>query len=79
VVHLPSGSVEAAISKGRTAMTDDLEQEDFDPEEYDDLEMLEILETIREDMEELGLRTLDEVIERIEELHRKLENQHKEL
>ncbi|WP_376795999.1 hypothetical protein [Thermogemmatispora sp.] len=60
-------------------MTDDLEQEDFDPEEYDDLEMLEILETIREDMEELGLRTLDEVIERIEELHRKLENQHKEL
>ncbi|MBX5451537.1 hypothetical protein [Thermogemmatispora sp.] len=60
-------------------MTDDIEQEDFDPEEYDDLEMLEILETIREDMEELGLRTLDEVIQRIEELHRKLENQHKEL
>ncbi|MBX5457227.1 MAG: hypothetical protein IRZ31_10020 [Thermogemmatispora sp.] len=59
-------------------MTDDLEQEEFDPEEYDDLEMLEILETIRDDMEELGLRTLDEVIERIEELHRKLENQHKE-
>ncbi|WP_069801157.1 hypothetical protein [Thermogemmatispora onikobensis] len=61
-------------------MTDDLEQEEeFDAEEYDDLEMLEILETIREDMEELGLRTLDEVIERIEELHRKLENQDKEL
>ncbi|WP_052889050.1 hypothetical protein [Thermogemmatispora carboxidivorans] len=61
-------------------MTDDLEQEEeFEPEEYDDLELLEILETIRDDMEELGLRTLDEVIERIEELHRKLENQHKEL
>jgi hypothetical protein len=53
--------------------------EEYDSEEYDDLEMLEILETIREDMEELGVTTLQEVIQRIEELHRKLENQHKDL
>ncbi len=53
--------------------------EEYDTEEYDDLEMLEILETIREDMEELGVTTLQEVIQRIEELHRKLENQHKDL
>lgn len=42
-------------------------------EEYDELEELEILETIREDMEDLGLSTLAEVIQRIDELHRKLD------
>jgi hypothetical protein len=49
------------------------EQEAWDDEEYSDMELLERLETIREDMEELGVTTLQEVIARIEELHRKLD------
>ncbi|MDQ6662682.1 MAG: hypothetical protein M3Z24_17170 [Chloroflexota bacterium] len=48
---------------------------EFDAEEYDDMEMLEMLESLREDMEELGVTTLAEVIQRIEELHQKLDNQ----
>jgi len=48
---------------------DDLEDE----EEYDDLEILERLEGLREDMEDLGVTTLKEVIQRIEELNRKLD------
>jgi hypothetical protein len=68
---------EKAKQEGSIHMTD-FDPEEYDAEEYDDLELLEILETIREDMEELGLTTLEEVIQRIEELHRKLENQHKD-
>lgn len=49
------------------------DDDDFDEEEYDDMELLERLETLREDMEELGVTTLDEVIQRIEELHQLLD------
>lgn len=49
------------------------EHEEWNDEEYGDMELLELLETIREDMEELGVTTLQEVIARIEELHRKLD------
>ncbi len=45
----------------------------FDQEEYNDMEMLEMLETLREDMEDLGVTTLAEVIKRIEALHKKLD------
>jgi hypothetical protein len=45
----------------------------WDAEEYSDMELLERLETLREDMEELGVATLQEVIARIETLHRKLD------
>ncbi len=45
----------------------------FDDEEYDDMELLERLETLREDMEDLRVTTLKDVILRIEELHRKLD------
>lgn len=48
-------------------------EEDFDEEEYDDMELLERLETLREDMEELNVRTLDDVIQQIKELHQKLD------
>ena len=48
------------------------EDDDFD--EYDDMELLEMLESLREDMEELGVTTLGEIIERIDELNRKLDN-----
>ena len=44
--------------------------------EYEEMELLERLETLREDMEDLRVTTLAEVIQRIEELHRKLDNQH---
>lgn len=42
-------------------------------DEYSEMELLEMLESVREDMEELGVTTLQEVIERIEELHRRLD------
>ena len=52
--------------KGEEAMSD---------QEYDDLELLERLETLREDMEELGVITLAELIQRIEEMHNRLDAQ----
>lgn len=45
----------------------------FNRDEYNDMEMLELLETLREDMEDLGVTTLAEIIERIEALHKKLD------
>ena len=44
-------------------------------EEYDTLELLERLETLREDMEDLGVTTLAEVIQRIQALHRQLDEE----
>lgn len=41
--------------------------------EYDDLELLERLESLREDMEDLGVTTITEVIQRITELHQQLD------
>ncbi len=41
--------------------------------EFETMELLERLETLREDMEDLGVTTLAEVIERIEALHKKLD------
>ncbi len=51
------------------------EQEDtaFDPAEYDSLLQLERLESLEEDMIELGVTTLDEVRERIAALHREVD------
>jgi len=43
--------------------------------EFEDMELLERLETLREDMEDLKVSTLSELIQRIEELHRKLDNE----
>jgi len=53
----------------QASMTDD--DDAFD--EYDDMEKLEILESLREDMEDMGVTTLREIIQRIEELHQKLD------
>ncbi len=58
-----NGKEQARINKDDT----------FDQEEYNDMEMLEMLETLREDMEDLGVTTLAEVIKRIEALHKKLD------
>jgi hypothetical protein len=51
------------------------EREDsaFDPAEYDSLLQLERLESLEEDMVELGVATLDEVRERIAALHREVD------
>jgi len=43
-------------------------------QEYDDMEILERLETLREDMEELGITTLTELIARIEQMHKRLDS-----
>ena len=47
--------------------------DDLEEDEYDEMELLERLETLREDMEDLGVTTLAGVIQRIEELHRRLD------
>lgn len=47
--------------------------EEWNEDEYSEMEMLEMLESVREDMEELGVKTLQEVIARIEELHKRLD------
>jgi hypothetical protein len=44
-----------------------------DEEEYDEMELLERLETLREDMEDLHVTTLAEVIQRIENMHQRLD------
>lgn len=62
----------AQASKGKQQARPN-EEDTFDQEEYDDMALLEMLETLREDMEELGVTTLAEVIERIEALHKKLD------
>jgi hypothetical protein len=47
--------------------------EEADEIEYSQMELLERLETLQEDMEDLGVTTLAEVIQRIEELHRQMD------
>ncbi len=51
------------------------DQDDFDTDNelYDDFELLERLESLREDMEELGVTTLAEIAQRITLLHRQLD------
>ncbi|HEX8034570.1 MAG TPA: hypothetical protein VF510_12020 [Ktedonobacterales bacterium] len=49
------------------------EDEDFDPKEYDTMVELERLESIEEEMQELGVTTLDDVRRRIADLHRELD------
>ena len=53
---------------------DELDEEEFDQEEFDEMELLERLESLREDMEDLGVSTLAEVNQRIAELHKKLDS-----
>lgn len=51
---------------------DDFEDEDFDPKEYDAMMHLERLESLEEDMVDLGVTTLDEVRQHIREMHEQL-------
>lgn len=58
-----------------TGLPSNVEDKDaMDGEEYDDMELLERLETVREDMEDLGVTSLAEVIQRIEEMHKRLDS-----
>jgi uncharacterized membrane protein len=52
----------------------EMDDEHVEQSEYEQMELLELLESLREDMEDLGVTTLAEVIQRIEELHRRLDD-----
>lgn len=53
--------------------TQKMDDAEVDGEEFGLMDLLERLETLREDMEDLGVTTLDEVNARIKELHQKLD------
>jgi hypothetical protein len=59
-------------NQGRDPEDDELPSE-LAPEVYDAMLVLERLESLEEEMEELGVRTLDDVRLRITELHRQLD------
>lgn len=52
---------------------DELDNKDFDPDEYDVMLELERLESLEEEMVEMKVTNLDEVRERITELHQQLD------
>ena len=57
---------------------DDLEDDDdFDPGEYNTLIELERLESLEEEMQELGVTSLDDVRRRVEELNAQLDEERK--
>ena len=57
---------------------DDLEgDDDFDPGEYNTLIELERLESLEEEMQELGVASLDDIRRRIAELNAQLDEERK--
>ena len=54
---------------------DDLDLSEIDPQEYDMLMRLERLESLEEEMMEMGIASLDEVRQRIADLHRQLDEE----
>ena len=61
------------VSKDRSPNMEDADA--LSEQDYDDMELLERLETLREDMEELGVTTLAELLQRIEEMYKRLDTQ----
>jgi hypothetical protein len=53
------------------------DDEEFDPAEYNTLMQLERLESLEEEMTELGVSSLDDIRSRIEELNAQLDAEHK--
>ena len=51
--------------------------DDFDPAEYNTLIQLERLESLEEDMKELGVASLDDIRRRIKELNAQLDEENK--
>lgn len=62
--------------RGRKPYEMDEDDDMIEEDEYDAMELLERLETLREDMEDLGVTTLAEVTRRINELHRRLDSKY---
>ncbi|MGH2517056.1 MAG: hypothetical protein ACRDHP_15510 [Ktedonobacterales bacterium] len=60
-------------SSKNTPDDDEIESDDFDPREYDTMLELERLESLEEDMTELGVSTLEQVRLRIADLHKQLD------
>ena len=54
---------------------DELDLSEIEPEEYDMLMRLERLESLEEEMMEMGISSLDEVRQRIADLHRQLDEE----
>lgn len=64
------------IGRSDEADLDELDDdEDFDPREYDTMMELERLESIEEEMRELGVTSLEDVRRRIADLHRELDEE----
>lgn len=53
----------------------DEEERGYDPAEYDTMLALERLESLEEEMVELGVSTLEEVRQRIATLHQRLDDE----
>ena len=53
------------------------DEEDFDPAEYNSLIELDRLESLEEEMNELGVSSLDDIRRRIAELSSQLDAEHK--
>lgn len=53
----------------------DINGEEFDAQEYDTMLRLERLESLEEEMQELGVTTLDDVRRQIADLHRELDEE----
>jgi hypothetical protein len=49
--------------------------DELEPAEYETMVVLERLESLEEEMEELGVRTLDDVRNRIAQLHERLDRE----
>ena len=56
-------------------MDDDTSDAGFDPKEYDTMLELERLESLEEEMMELGVTSLDDIRQRIAELHHALDEE----
>jgi hypothetical protein len=59
----------------REAGEEHQDEMDSDAEIYDDFELLERLESLREEMEELGVSSLAEITQRITTLHHQLDKE----
>jgi hypothetical protein len=58
---------------GESAANSSVESDTPDEAEYNAMMILERLESLEEEMEDLGVKSLDEVRQRIEELHTELD------
>lgn len=74
-------AMSAQDGNGQHTHDDDLDalpyNEDFDPAEYNTLVELERLESLEEEMNELGVTSLDDIRRRIEELNAQLDEEQK--